>query len=180
MRFAKPPTLAVTSPREATVELDQTATSYTFEGTSIPARRSRRDGRRDAPDLGRFDRALELTVDSGAGRTSSRRRDGPGHRQARRDAGPGRHHRAVSEIEAPTLTVDQPAEGTTFENGRDPGPGTRSTRPRSRSRRLRRAGPARAGVERQRVPAAGGRRPGADHGPGRRDGTWTPAPIRSS
>ena len=36
MRFAKPPTLAVTSPREATLELTQDATSYTLAGTSIP------------------------------------------------------------------------------------------------------------------------------------------------
>src|SRR5690349_21349007 len=36
MRFAKPPTLAVTAPREATVQLDQDATRFTFEGTSIP------------------------------------------------------------------------------------------------------------------------------------------------
>src|SRR5215210_6368905 len=35
MRFAKPPTLVMTTPREATVELEDTAKSFTFEGRSI-------------------------------------------------------------------------------------------------------------------------------------------------
>ena len=49
MRFAKPPTLAVTSPREATLQLDENATTYTLEGTSIPLGSTWRTTRPCAP-----------------------------------------------------------------------------------------------------------------------------------
>jgi cytoskeletal protein RodZ len=122
MRFAKPPTLAVTSPRDATVELDETATSFTFEGTSIPG--------------------ATITVEM-AGGSRQTTADSTGHwnlttdvRRGRNefkidatDPETGKHAEEpamvvitvpVSELQAPTVTLDQPVEGTTFQNGAIP------------------------------------------------------------
>ena len=126
MRFAKPPTLEMTSPREATVELDQTATSFTFAGKSIPgaaitvemAGGSRQTS---ADSTG----VWTLTVDLRRGRNT--------FKIDATDPDTGKHTEQpaqvvitvpVSEIEAPTFTLDQPAEGTTFENGAIPVRGT--------------------------------------------------------
>jgi cytoskeletal protein RodZ len=126
MRFAKPPTLAVTSPREATVELDQTATSFTFEGKSIPGAAitiEMAGGSRQASADSTG--AWTLTVDLRRGRNV--------FKIDATDPETGKHAEQpaqvvitvpVSEIEAPTFTLDQPAEGTTFENGAIPVRGT--------------------------------------------------------
>ena len=126
MRFAKPPTLTMTNPREATVELDQTATSFTFTGTSIPgaaitiemAGGSRQTS---ADSTG----AWTLTVDLRRGRNE--------FKIDATDPDTGKHADQqamvvitvpISEVEAPTFTLDQPVEGTTFENGAIPVRGT--------------------------------------------------------
>jgi cytoskeletal protein RodZ len=119
MRFNKPPTLAVTSPREATLQIDENATSYTFEGTSIPG--------------------ATITVEL-AGGTRQTSADSTGHWSQTVDLRRGRNEFKIDAtdpetgkhadqpamviivvpsraIEAPTLTVDQPTEGTTFKNG---------------------------------------------------------------
>jgi cytoskeletal protein RodZ len=126
MRFAKPPTLALTAPREATIELDQTATSFTFEGTSIPGATitiEMAGGSRQASADSTG--AWSLTVDLRRGRNE--------FRIDATDPDTGKHAEQpaqvvivvpVSEIEAPTFTIDQPAEGTTFENGAIPVRGT--------------------------------------------------------
>jgi cytoskeletal protein RodZ len=119
MRFAKPPTLAVTNPTTATVQLNQDATSYTLEGTSIPG--------------------ANITVEL-AGGTVNATADANGSwtlpvdlRRGRNefqidatDPDTGKHAEQpiqivitvpLSTIEAPTLTMDDPADGTTFQNG---------------------------------------------------------------
>ncbi|MEA2606910.1 MAG: hypothetical protein QOI00_1667 [Chloroflexota bacterium] len=126
MRFAKPPTLVLTAPLEATLELDQNATSFTFEGTSIPGATITVDmagGSRQASADSTG--AWTLTVDLRRGRNT--------FKIDATDPDTGKHAETpamvvitvpVSEIEAPTFTIDQPAEGTTFENGAIPVRGT--------------------------------------------------------
>ena len=99
------------------------------------------------------------------------------------DAGDDRHHRAVpARSRRPTFTVDQPADGTTFENGAIPVSGTASNAKGSRQRGLRRAGRRRA----RREPEAGGApaRPAAAAPPITipvgDDGTWDTGDARSS
>ncbi len=126
MRFAKPPTLAITVPREATVKLDETATTYTLEGTSIPGATisiEMAGGTRtaSADSTGRW----SLTVDL--------RRGANEYKIDATDPETGKHAEQaamivitvpISEIQAPTVRIDQPAEGTTFENGAIPVQGT--------------------------------------------------------
>ena len=123
LRFAKPPTIAVTDPAVAVLDVDETATSYLLRGTSAPkASVSVATPGRDAynvsadadglwtqkVDLRRGRNQFEVTaVDPETGKKSES---------------------AVSliinvpflVIEAPTLTVDQPADGVTYENGAIP------------------------------------------------------------
>ena len=119
MRFAKPPTLAVTSPREATIELAEDATSYTFEGTSIP-------GATITIELAGGNR--QVTADSTGhwSQTVDLRRGKNEFKVDATDPDTGKHADQPAmivitvpfqEIEAPQLTIDQPAEGTTVENG---------------------------------------------------------------
>ncbi len=126
MRFAKPPTLAVTAPLQATLELDQSATTFTFEGTSIPGATitvemagGSRQASADSTGV------WSLTVDLRRGRNE--------FKIDATDPDTGKHAETpalvvitvpVSQIEAPTFTIDQPAEGTTFENGAIPVRGT--------------------------------------------------------
>lgn len=126
MRFAKPPTLVVTAPREATLQLGEDATSFTFEGTSIPGATitvEMAGGNRQvsADSTG----AWSLTVDLRRGRNE--------FKVDATDPDTGKRAEQAAqivitvpfrEIEAPGLTVDQPAENTTFENGAIPVQGT--------------------------------------------------------
>ncbi len=128
MRFAKPPTLTVTAPREATVALDETATSFTFEGTSIPGASitiEMAGGSRQASadSTGRW----TVTIDLLRGRNE--------FKIDATDPDTGKHAEQpamivitvpVSAVVPPKLTVDQPAENTTFENGAIPVQGTAS------------------------------------------------------
>ena len=119
MRFAKPPTLAVTSPREATVTLANDATSYTLEGTSIPGA---------TINVELAGGTVTATADStGAWTLPVDLRRGRNEFQIDAvDPDTGKHAEAPTQIiitvpfqqiEAPALTLDEPAEGTTFENG---------------------------------------------------------------
>jgi cytoskeletal protein RodZ len=126
MRFAKPPTLEVTNPREATVQLAEDASSFTFQGTSIPGATISVElagGTRQvsADSTG----AWAMSVDLVRGRNE--------FKIDAVDPDTGKHADQpvmivlsvpFREIEAPALTVDQPAEGTTFENGAIPVQGT--------------------------------------------------------
>lgn len=122
LRFAKPPTLAVTDPKVATLEVDEDRTSYVLRGTSIPkatitvevAGGSRQTS---ADSTG----AWSLEVDLRRGKNQ--------FKIDATDPDTGKHAEETAQvvitvpvlgIEAPTLSVDQPADGTTFENGAIP------------------------------------------------------------
>ena len=126
MRFAKPPTLAITSPREATIEVDQTATTFTFEGKSIPRATitvEMAGGSRttSADSTGAWSLTLDL-------------RRGPNEfKFDATDPDTGKHAETpamivitvpISETQPLKLTVDQPVENATFENGAIPIQGT--------------------------------------------------------
>ncbi|OGO52471.1 MAG: hypothetical protein A2V84_04530 [Chloroflexi bacterium RBG_16_70_13] len=125
MRFAKPPTLELVRPASAVVEVPESATTYRIEGTSTPG--------------------ATITISAGAGQPVTYRvtalSDGTwtvsvdvrrGTNQFYIDAldpDTGKHADEPKQliinvpylvIQAPTLTVTQPQDGTTYENGAIP------------------------------------------------------------
>jgi cytoskeletal protein RodZ len=126
MRFNKPPTLAVTSPREATLQLDENATTYTFEGTSIP-------GATITIELAGGTRQTSADSTGHWSQTVDLRRGKNEFKFDATDPDTGKHADQPAmvvivvpslAIEAPTLTVQNPADGITFENGAIPVEGT--------------------------------------------------------
>ena len=133
VRFAKPPTLAVTSPVTAVVEVAEDATRFTFAGTSTPkASVTIQEAAREQPYRVTADATGRWTADV----------------QLRR----GRNEFTISAVdpetmkpsdnteqvfitvpflvlEAPTLTVDSPADGAQFENGAIPVKGSTTNAP---------------------------------------------------
>ena len=124
IRFAKPPTLAVTDPGQAVIDVAEDATSYTLRGTSIPngtitvaAAGMEQPYRESADSAGNWSVDVELrrgrnqfditALDPDTGKTADT---------------PARVFITVpfNVVEAPTLTVDSPAEGAQFENGAIP------------------------------------------------------------
>jgi len=123
MRFAKPPSIAVTDPASAVIDVDESTTSYTLRGTTLPGATvsistpgrdpyqvsAGPDGDWTADvDLRRGRNQFDVTaIDPDTGKRSEET-----------------IRRFITVpflvIEAPTLTVDQPAEGTSFENGAIP------------------------------------------------------------
>jgi cytoskeletal protein RodZ len=126
MRFAKPPTLSISSPREASVQLDENATTFTLEGSSIPGATITIElagGNRQtsADSMGHWSQTVDL------------RRGKNEFKIDATDPDTGKHAEAAAmvvivvpsrAIEVPILTVDQPADGLTFENGAIPVEGT--------------------------------------------------------
>ncbi|HEX7346234.1 MAG TPA: RodZ domain-containing protein [Candidatus Limnocylindrales bacterium] len=122
LRFSKPPTIAVTSPAVAVLEVDEDATSYLLEGTtiaggSVTVKTADVEARANADSAGQW----ELKVDLRRGENQ--------FRITATDPATGKEAEAPVErvitvpfrvIEAPTLTVDQPADGATYENGAIP------------------------------------------------------------
>lgn len=122
LRFSKPPTIAVTNPAVAVLEVDEDATSYLLEGTTIPGgsvtvKTADVEARANADSAGQW----ELKVDLRRGENQ--------FRITATDPATGKEaetpvERVISVpfrvIEAPTLTVDQPADGATYENGAIP------------------------------------------------------------
>ncbi len=123
LRFAKPPTIVVTTPATAVVEADDAATEYTLRGMSsggatISIATPGRDPYSVSADA---DGAWNATVELRRGRNQ--------FEVSSVDPDTGkRSEETVSlfitvpflVIEAPTLSVDQPAEGATYENGAIP------------------------------------------------------------
>jgi cytoskeletal protein RodZ len=123
LRFAKPPTIAVTDPAVAVLEVDETTTSYLLRGSSSPkASVSIATPGRDpypvtADADGDWTQQVELrrgrnqfevsAVDPATGKTSE-------------DTVSLIITVPFLVIEAPTLTVDQPADSATYENGAIP------------------------------------------------------------
>ncbi|MEA2520165.1 MAG: cytoskeleton protein RodZ, partial [Chloroflexota bacterium] len=126
MRFAKPPTLAVTAPREATVRLEETATSYTLEGTSIA-------GATISIEMAGGTRTTQADSTGKWSVTVDLRRGANEYKIDATDPETGKKAEQpamivitvpISEIQAPTLKIDQPTDETTFENGAIPVQGT--------------------------------------------------------
>ena len=169
MRFAKPPTIAVTDPRDAV----RRSTTRTRPRTRSRARRC--PGATVSVDDRPADHASRSRpMSTGTWTPTSTLRRG---RNEFRSTRPTRTRASTpsdtvdassspcrsSTIEAPTLTVDQPAEGATFENGAIPVQGTATNATSVDGHRgLRRAGRRRRGepeVERARRPAPAARPP---------------------
>jgi cytoskeletal protein RodZ len=124
LRFAKPPTLAVTSPPTALVDVDEATTTYVLRGTSLagatvaittPGREQ--PYRVTAGSDGTWSAEVELR--RGKNQFDITATDPETGKQAET---PARVFITVPflVIEAPTLSVDQPADGATFENGAIP------------------------------------------------------------
>lgn len=128
IRFAKPPTLAVTDPGQAVITVAEDATSYTLRGTSIA-------GATVAVSAPGRDQPYRVTADA-AGRWSvdvDLRRGRNQFDITAVDPDTGKQAETPATIyitvpflviEAPTLNVDSPAEGAQFENGAVPVKGT--------------------------------------------------------
>ncbi len=128
IRFAKPPTLAVTSPAQAVINVADDVTSYTLKGTSIP-------GATITITVPGLDQPYRVTAD-GTGRWSADvdlRRGRNEFDITALDPDTGKQAETPAQvfitvpflvIEAPTLSVDSPAEGAQFENGAIPVKGT--------------------------------------------------------
>ena len=123
LRFAKPPTIAVTNPAAAVIEVDEATTDYTLRGTStagatISIATPGRDPYNVSADAsGSWTAQVELRRGRNEFQVSSL------------DPDTGKRSEETLAlfitvpflvIEAPTLTVDQPTEGATFENGAIP------------------------------------------------------------
>ncbi len=122
LRFAKPPTITVNQPAIAVIEVDEDTDTYLLGGTTIPGGsvtvksadlelRANADSSGDwslEVDLRRGENKFEITAtDPSTGKVA----ESPVQRLI---TVPFRL------VEAPTLTVDQPADGATFENGAIP------------------------------------------------------------
>ena len=123
LRFAKPPAIAVTDPAVAVTEVDEASTEYTLRGTSnagatITIATPGRDPYTASADAdGRWDATVEL------------RRGRNQFDVSAVDPETGKRSEETKSlfitvpflvIEAPTLVVDQPVEGATYENGAIP------------------------------------------------------------
>jgi cytoskeletal protein RodZ len=124
LRFARPPILVVVVPPTATITESETATTFTFEGTSNPgATISVSTPGRDQPY-----RATTLADGSWTVTVELRRGENEFDITAT-DPETGKQAERPEQvvitvpflvIQAPTLTVSQPVDGTTFENGAIP------------------------------------------------------------
>jgi len=127
LRYAKPPALAVTSPSEASINVDEATTAYTLGGTATPGSTITITLAGSQPI-----RVSTLADGSWSVKVDLRR----GRNQFEVTAtNPETGKQAESPrtivitvpffaIQAPTLTVSQPVEGTTYENGAIPVEGT--------------------------------------------------------
>jgi cytoskeletal protein RodZ len=123
LRFAKPPTIAVTQPPNAVAEVDDATTSYTLRGTTLAGATV------NIASPGRD--PYSVTADStGAWRADVDLRRGRNEFDVSAlDPDTGKHSEEsvliyitvpFLAIETPTLSVDQPAEGASYENGAIP------------------------------------------------------------
>jgi cytoskeletal protein RodZ len=130
LRFAKPPTLAVSQPASALLEVPEATTSYVFRGTSIPGASitvssgpTTDEYRASADSAGNW--SVEVELRRGENQFLVKATD-PDTGKETTNPAPIVITVPVPVIQAPTLTVDQPADGATFENGAIPVQGTTS------------------------------------------------------
>jgi cytoskeletal protein RodZ len=126
MRFAKPPTLDVTDPKVATLTVEESTSSYVLRGMTIP-------GGTVTVELAGGSRQTSADSTGAWSIEIDLRR---GKNQIKIDAtdpDTGKHSEQAAQvvitvpfaqIEVPTLTIDQPSDGATFENGAIPVQGT--------------------------------------------------------
>ena len=126
MRFNKPPTLEVSAPKVATLTVDTDTDSYILRGTTIPGGTvtveiSGAPRQTTADSTGAWSMDVEL------------RRGKNQYKIWATDPDTGKQSEETAQvvitvpfadIEVPTLTVDQPSEGATYENGAIPVQGT--------------------------------------------------------
>jgi cytoskeletal protein RodZ len=123
LRFAKPPVIAVTDPAAAVSEVDDSTTSYTLRGTSTPGATVSIETPGQDPIRATVgpDGSWTADVDLRRGRNQFdiTAQDPETGKQADQ---PVRVFITVpfSVVQAPTLTVDQPGDGITVENGAIP------------------------------------------------------------
>ncbi len=123
LRFAKPPTISVTQPASAVVDVDETMTKYTLQGVTLPGATVSiaTPGRDPYQVTARSDGQWSSEVELRRGRNQ--------FDVSAIDPDTGKHSEETVRlfisvpflvIEAPTLTVDQPSDGASFENGAIP------------------------------------------------------------
>lgn len=123
LRFTKPPTITVTQPATAVIDVDESTTRYTLEGVTLPgATVSIATAGRDPYQVSaKSDGGWAAQVDLSRGRNQ--------FDISSLDPDTGKRsedtlHVFITvpflQIEAPTLTVDQPSEGASFANGAIP------------------------------------------------------------
>jgi len=123
LRFAKPPSIALTDPASAVIDVDESTTSYTLRGTTLPGATV------SISTPGRDPYQVSAGPDGDWTSDVDLRRGRNQFDVAAIDPDTGKRSEDTIRlfitvpflvIEAPTLTVDQPAEGTSFENGAIP------------------------------------------------------------
>ncbi len=123
LRFAKPPTIAVSQPATAVIDVDESATRYTLEGTTLPGATV------SIATPGRDPYQVTATSDGQWASQVDLRRGRNQFDVSALDPDTGKKSEETLHlfitvpflvIEAPTLTVDQPSEGASFQNGAIP------------------------------------------------------------
>jgi cytoskeletal protein RodZ len=123
LRFAKPPTIAVSQPAAAVIDVEETTTTYLLQGTTLPGATV------SIATPGRDPYQVTATSDGDWSSQVDLRRGRNQFDVSAVDPDTGKHSEETIRlfitvpflvIEAPTLTVDQPAEGASFENGAIP------------------------------------------------------------
>jgi len=124
LRFARPPTIVVTDPPQAVFDVADSESSYTLRGTSSPgATVEIRSAGREEPYRTTADPAGEwsYSVDVRRGRNTFQvlAKDPDTLKTSERTLQIVLNVPFLA-VQAPTLTVDQPAEGATYQNGAIP------------------------------------------------------------
>jgi len=121
VRFSKPPTITVTDPSTAVVTVDDSATTYTLRGTTNP-------GATVSVTIPGRDQPIQVTADANGSWTVDveLRRGRNEFSVTATDPDTGKQadkpyalviNVPISTIVTPTLILDQPADGATFQNG---------------------------------------------------------------
>ena len=168
LRFAKPPTIAVTQPATAVIDVDESTTRYTLEGTTLPGATVSiaTPGSRPVPGHRHLGRRV-----GGPRRPAPRpqpvrrQRARSGDRQEVRGDAPPVHHGPVPRDRGADADAStSPPRARPSRMARSPSPARRPTRRRSWSAPPRSARPDRPGSRERRRP----RRPRAGDRAGRR------------
>ncbi len=123
LRFAKPPTISVSDPASAVIDVEDSATSYTLRGATLAG------GTVSIATPGRDAYQVSAGPDGSWSAKVDLRRGRNQFDVTALDPDTGKRSEETIRlfitvpflvIEAPTLTVDQPAEGASYENGAIP------------------------------------------------------------